>query len=124
MNDFVQIIPKPHIEEDHGWMLKLYQFEIEDNDDGLEYQSRLEELKKLVTQGKIGEASQWNAPHMVAISFDRHLYYPLLSLEDKGTVPLKLRPLAFDAPSEWEFVNHLQRFYNSSAGKTAIGARS
>jgi hypothetical protein len=26
---------------------------------------------------RLGEASKWNAPHMVAISFDRHLFYPL-----------------------------------------------
>jgi hypothetical protein len=29
-------------------------------------------LKKLVSEGNIGEASKWNAPHMVAITFDRH----------------------------------------------------
>ena len=112
------------IDEDHGSMLKLYQFEIENNDGGLEYQKKLEVLKKLVADGKLGEASKWNAPHMVAISFDRHLYYPLLALEDKDAVPLKLRPLAFDAPSEWEFVRDLEAFYNSSDGKAAIGARS
>jgi hypothetical protein len=113
-----------HIDEDHGSMLKLYQFEIENSDDGLEYQAKLEVLKKLVADGKIGEASKWNAPHMVAISFDRHLYYPLLALEDKDAVPLKLRPLAFDAPSEWEFVRDLEAFYNSGEGKEAIGPRS
>ena len=112
------------IDEDHGSMLKLYQFEIENSDDGLEYQKKLEVLKKLVADGKIGEASRWNAPHMVAISFDRHLYYPLLALEDKDAVPLKMRPLAFDAPSEWEFVRDLEAFYNSPDGKVAIGARS
>ncbi|AOK03065.1 hypothetical protein [Burkholderia latens] len=56
-----------HIDEDHGSMLKVYQFEIENSDDGLEYQKKLEVLKKLVADGKIGEASKWNAPHMVAI---------------------------------------------------------
>ncbi|CRM63851.1 DEAD/DEAH box helicase family protein [Pseudomonas sp. 52 E 6] len=112
------------LEEDHGSMLKLYQFEIENTDDGLAYQEKLEVLKKLVAEGKIGEASKWNAPHMVAISFDRHLYYPLLSLEDKEAVPLKMRPLAFDAPSEWDFVRDLEAFYNSANGQAIIGARS
>ncbi|AOS96144.1 Type III restriction enzyme, res subunit [Microbulbifer aggregans] len=112
------------MDDDHGSMLKLYQFEIENTDDGLEYQKKLEVLKKLVADGMIGEASKWNAPHMVAISFDRHLYYPLLSLEDKDAVPLKLRPLAFDAPSEWEFVRDLEAFYNSAPGKEAVGSRS
>jgi hypothetical protein len=112
------------IDEDHGSMLKLYQFEIENSDDGLEYQAKLEVLKRLVIDGKIGEASKWNAPHMVAISFDRHLYYPLLALEDKDAVPLKLRPLAFDAPSEWNFVRDLEAFYDSEEGREIIGRRS
>lgn len=46
-----------HIDEDHGSMLKLYQFEIENSDDGLEYKAKLEVLKKLVADGQIGEAS-------------------------------------------------------------------
>ena len=112
------------MDNDHGSMLKLYQFEIDNTDDGLEYLKKLEVLKKLVADGKLGEASQWNAPHMVAISFDRHLFYPLLALEDKDAVPLKMRPLAFDAPSEWEFVRDLEAFYNSGPGKEAIGKRS
>lgn len=116
-----------HIDEDHGSMLKLYQFEIENSDDGLEYQAKLEVLKKLVADGKIGEASKWNAPHMVAISFDRHLFYPLFSFEqdgDKDLVPLKLKPLGLGASSEVTFVRDLEAFYNSSEGKEAIGLRS
>lgn len=110
--------------EDHGSMLKLYHFAIEDSADGQVYLKKLEALQTLVRDGKIGEASQWNANHMVAISFDRHLYYPLLSLEDKEAVPLKLRPLAFDAPSEWQFVKDLEAFYATPAGRDAIGPRS
>lgn len=112
------------MDEDHGSMLKLYHFEIEDSDDGLAYKDKLETLQQLVAEGNIGAASAWNAPHMVAICFDRHLYYPLLSLEDKDAVPLKMRPLAFDAPSEVQFVRDLEAFYNSPAGKHAIGPRS
>lgn len=112
------------IDKDHGSMLKLYQFTIEGSDEGLEYKKKLEVLMQLVAEGKIGEVSKWNAPHMVAISFDRHLYYPLLALEDKDAVPLKMHPLAFDAPSEWQFVRDLEAFYNSPVGKAAIGPRS
>lgn len=112
------------LNEDHGSMLKLYHFEIEDSADGQVYLQKLEALQKLVSEGKIGEASQWHANHMVAISFDRHLYYPLLSLEDKDAVPLKLRPLAFDAPSEWQFVKDLEAFYATPTGRDAIGQRS
>ena len=37
---------------------------------------------------------------------------------------MKMRPLAFDAPSEWKFVRDLEAFYNSDSGKVAIGKRS
>ena len=109
-----------HVTEEHGSMLHLYQFAIDNTDTGKEYLEKLNKLKELVTNGEIGEASTWNAPHMVAISFDRHLYYPLLSLEDKEAVPLKMRPLAFDAPSEWEFVKALEAFYASAHGKACL----
>lgn len=118
---FYEVIP---MHDEHGSMLKLYQFEVEDSDDGHEYLKKLEELKSIVASGNLGEASNWNAPNMVAISFDRHLFYPLLSLENKDSVPLKMRPMAFDAPSEVEFVKDLRAFYNSDPGKTAIGDRS
>ncbi|MGN4977845.1 hypothetical protein [Aeromonas sp. 95A] len=116
-----------HIDEDHGSMLKLYQFEFDNSDDGLQYHTKLDALKNLVASGKIGEASKWNAPHMVAISFDRHLFYPLFSFEndgDKDLVPLKLKPLGLGAPSEVEFVRDLEAFYKSDNGKEAIGKRS
>ena len=118
---FYEVIP---MHDEHGSMLKLYHFEIDDSDDGHEYLKKLEVLKALVAKGDLGEASKWNAPHMVAISFDRHLFYPLLSLEDKDAVPLKMRPLAFDAPSEIQFIEDLQAFYGSPVGREAIGARS
>ncbi|EKW0743132.1 MULTISPECIES: DEAD/DEAH box helicase family protein [Citrobacter freundii complex] len=118
---FYEVIP---MHDEHGSMLKLYHFEINDSDDGHEYLKKLEVLKALVAKGDLGEASKWNAPHMVAISFDRHLFYPLLSLEDKDAVPLKMRPLAFDAPSEIQFIEDLQAFYGSSVGREAIGTRS
>lgn len=110
------------VKEDDDTLLKVYHFEIEDSDDGEEYQKRLQELKKLVVSKKLGEASQWNAPHMVAICFDRHLYYPLFSIEEGA--PLKMRPLAFEAPSEVQFVRDLQAFYTSPEGQKAIGKRS
>jgi hypothetical protein len=113
-----------NMHEEHGSMLKLYHFEIDDSDDGLEYLEKLETLKALVASGKLAEAGQWNAPNMVAISFAKHLFYPLLSLEDKDAVPLKMRPLAFDAPSEVQFVQDLQVFSETPRGKKAIGNRS
>ena len=66
--------------------------------------------------------SKWNAGQMVAICFDRHLYYPLFVFD--GPVPLKMRPLVFDAPSEVKFVRDLEDFYKSTVGQDAIGKRS
>jgi hypothetical protein len=39
-------------------------------------------------------------------------------------VPLKMRPLAFDAPSEIQFVRDLEIFYQSTLGQQIIGKRS
>ncbi|MCA3435449.1 DEAD/DEAH box helicase family protein [Aquidulcibacter sp.] len=110
--------------EDSGSIIKLYQFEIENTDDGLEYKERLEVLRGIVESGKLGEASKWNAPHMVAISFGQHLYYPLLSPIKDAIVPLKMRPLAIGDPSEVRFVQDLEAFYESPAGKEALGGLS
>ncbi|OYU74963.1 MAG: type III restriction endonuclease subunit R, partial [Alphaproteobacteria bacterium PA3] len=113
-----------YITDDHGSMLKLYQFEIDATDNGREYETKLKVLRDLVAAGKIGEASQWNAPHMVAISFARHLYYPLMAPDVTGNLPLKMRPLAFDSPSEVQFVRDLEAFYNSSVAKELLAGRS
>ena len=66
---------------------------------------------------------------MVAICFDHHLYYPWFStvsgeLLNDGIVPLKMRPLAFGAPSETQFVRDLEAFYKSPSGQDVIGKRS
>ena len=111
-----------NVREDDDTLLKVYQFEIEDTPDGEAYEQKLKVLQELVREGKLGEASQWNAGQMVAICFDSHLYYPLFAIE--GAVPLKMRPLAFDAPSEVSFVRDLEAFYNSPLGKQIIGKRS
>jgi hypothetical protein len=108
------------VTEDSGSIIKLYQFEIENSDVGLEYKAKLEALSALVMSGKLGEASAWNAPHMVAISFGQHLYYPLLSPEKEAVVPLKMRPLAIAEPSEVTFVRDIMTFYESAAGKEKL----
>ena len=111
-----------HIKNDDSALLKVYHFEIDHTDDGEAYEKQIRVLQELVKSGKIGEASQWNAGQMVAICFDRHLYYPLFAIE--GDVPLKMRPLAFDAPSEIQFVRDLEVFHQSPLGQQLIGKRS
>lgn len=110
------------LNEDSDALPKLIHFEIENNSDGEAYEKKLRALQQLVKDKKIGEANQWNAGQMVAISFGHHLYYPMFAIE--GDVPLKMRPLAFDAPSEVQFVRDLESFYKSSLGQQVIGKRS
>jgi hypothetical protein len=110
------------VKEDDDTLLKVYHFEIDNTEDGEAYEKKIKALQVLVKEGKIGEASKWNAGQMVAICFDRHLYYPLFAIE--GAVPLKMRPLAFDAPSEIQFVRDLETFYQSPLGQQIIGKRS
>lgn len=117
------------VKEDDDSLLKVYHFEIDNDENGEEYEKKLKMLQALVTAGKLGEANQWNAGQMVAICFGSHLYYPLFSTVDgtslnNGAVPLKMRPLAFDAPSEVQFVRDLDAFYKSPLGLQVIGKRS
>ena len=112
------------VTEDHGSMLKLYQFDIENSDEGESYLTKLNALKELVAAGNLGEASKWHSANMVAISFDRHLFYPLLCPVKDAQLPLKMRPLGLGAPSEVKFVKDLMAYYQSEAGEKAIGNRS
>lgn len=104
-------------------MIENYEFEIKKNDDGRGYEKRLKRLRSLVAEGNIGEASKWNDKHMVAISFSQHLYYPLMFAYEKE-LPLKMRPMAFDAESEIEFVQKLKKFYEQSEGQGLLKGKS
>lgn len=112
------------VNEDDPCMIKMYNFEIEESDDGLDYTERLEQLQQIVAQGEIGKAKSWNAPGMIAVTFDKHLYYPLLSIEKNADLPLKMRPTAFDAPSEITFIKDLQEFIETPKGQKTIGNKS
>ena len=111
-----------NVKEDDDTLRKVYQFEIEDTPEGEDYEKKLKVLQELVNSGNMGEASKWNAGQMVAICFDSHLYYPLFAIE--GAVPLKMRPLSFDAPSEIQFIRDLEAFYQSELGRKVIGKKS
>ena len=117
------------VKEDDDSLLKVYHFDIDNTEEGEEYKKKIEALQVLVSEGRLGEASKWNSGQMVAICFDHHLYYPWFStvsgeLLNDGIVPLKMRPLAFGAPSETQFVRDLEAFYKSPSGQDVIGKRS
>ncbi len=110
------------LDDENDNFIKVYNFDIDNTDEGLVYQERLNELKRLVESGELGQKSPWNCNNMVAIRFDCHLYYPLIHIN--GNVPLKMRPLSFDAPSEVQFVKDLEAFYNSTEGQKLFKNRS
>jgi hypothetical protein len=110
------------LNEDNDAIPKIIHFEIENSADGEAYENKIKTLQQLINDKKLGEANNWNAGQMVAISFGHHLYYPMFAIE--GDMPLRMRPLAFDAPSEIQFVRDLESFYKSVAGQEVIGTRS
>jgi hypothetical protein len=110
------------VKSDDDTLIKNYHFDIENSEDGAEYAKRIEQLKKFVEAGNLGEASKWNAGQMVAISFAASLYYPWLA--EVPHPPVKMRPLEFVAKSEVDFVRDLEAFYKSPLGQSVIGKRS
>lgn len=113
-----------YIDEHHGSMLESYQFEIENTDDGETWRQKLEKLKALVAAGDIlGAKRAWSDGPLVAVIFDKHLYYPLMSPKDGQPLPLRMRPAAFDHESEMQFVRDLEAFCGTDAAKELLGNR-
>jgi len=98
-----------------------YQFEFEDNAFGNFWKGRLENLKDYFEDGDFpAKCSMWSSEgtrDFVAIAFERSLYVPLFYARRGAKLPLKMKPLSFDAPSELRFVEDLMRFYDDSANK-------
>jgi hypothetical protein len=55
--------------ENDETLLKVYHFDFDNNEDVEIYSERIRALQKLVKDGKIGQASYWNAGQMVTICF-------------------------------------------------------
>lgn len=93
-----------------------YAFEIENSETGLQWKTRLEQLKAMVENRSVpAEFNRWSSDDFVAIAFPRHLYSPLLYARDGKVLPFRMKPLSFDAPSEFRFVRDLQTFYEDPA---------
>jgi hypothetical protein len=116
-----------YLNDDDGSMVKFYHFEIEPGEIGEKYQEQLLGLKRMIEEGRIKDAAGWSSGSMVAICFEKHLYYPLFHLGDESQIkalPLKMRPVVFDNPDEVRFVRDLEAFSQSEEGKIAIAGRS
>ena len=97
------------------WIPEAYTVEIENTEEGLEWKVRLEELVNFVEKEKdrlTTEALGKFCPKgFVLIAFSRHLYSPLVRVEDN--LPFTFKPTSLDAPSEWKFVQDLEAYYNA-----------
>lgn len=67
---------------------------------------KLEELQGLVDSRELLTKGEWQHSNLTAIGFNKHLYLPLLAIDNK--MGLKISPVALDA-SEKDFVQDLQK---------------
>ena len=114
----VPVTEKMLNEGDFQWP-KEYNFEFEDNADGNMWKGRLEELQKHINDSDFpAQCSKWSSEgteDCVAIAFDPSLYAPLFYARKGAKLPLKMKPISFDAPSERRFVEDLMRYYEDPA---------
>ncbi|MCS4534038.1 DEAD/DEAH box helicase family protein [Neisseria montereyensis] len=101
------------VDEKNGSMFDGYHFEIEPSDNGRAYESRLNELKEIIESGRLKEALAWEAPNIEAICFAPHLYYPIMTLQNRDALPLTMKPLAMNENSEIRFVHDLQELHQN-----------
>ena len=120
-DEHMEIVPlteKMLNEGDFRWP-QGYQFEFEDNENGNHWKGRLEELKQHFEDSDFpAQCSKWSgegSKDFVAIAFDQSLYVPLFYARQGAKLPLKMKPLSFDAPSELRFVEDMQRYYDDPA---------
>ncbi len=86
---------------------------------------RIEKLRDLVKEGKIEALANWQDGSFRAITFDRHLFYPLLDKRDES-LPFTWSPMVFDytakgESSEVDFILDLKEYINSLKGKEILG---
>lgn len=90
-----------------------YKFQIENTAEGLTWKNRLEQLRRIIADGKVpAEVSAWNTEDFVALLLDYHLYEPLFYDTRKTKLPFKMRPVMFDSPSEVQFLKDLDAYYH------------
>lgn len=86
------------------------------NQEASEAFDRIEELKKFVEKGQVDTLANWQDGSFRAITFDRHLFYPLLDKRDES-LPFTWSPMVFDytakgESSEVDFVLDLKEYIN------------
>lgn len=112
------------VDKENSSMLDSYHFEINGlAENGGEYKSKLNELKTYVESGDLAKVLGWEASSVEAICFSPHLFYPIMTLENRGDLPFSMKPLAMNEYSEIQFVKDLQKASDSGCLKTWTGGK-
>ena len=95
--------------------------------------AKLQELREQILSGHMEQDFQIYASWLKAFRFEQHLYYPLLSLQDKdangkksfrdehtGEPLIKVSPVALNV-GETTFVNHVRAYYMKHKDTTLAG---
>ena len=114
------------VDEENASMIENYEFTVNLEADGRDYQAKLEDLKTRVESGELAKVLGWKAPNIEAICFNPHLFYPLMTIENQAALPFTMKPLSMKEESEIQFVEglkmHMQLIYlvNGQVVKSCI----
>lgn len=119
-----QFLAIAEVSEKDGIFVRKYDLVFADDPNGHSYRANLEKLKAAVAAGDLSAAKAWHASNgVIAISNERHLYFPLMGLE-KGVAAMRsLRPNTIEAPSEHRFVKDLLAWIETPEGKAKLAGR-
>lgn len=118
-----QYYQEAELDYGHVALQENFLFEIKPTEDVAipSYETRLSELKRLVESGDIAKVMGFKDNNVQAICFDKHLYYPIVVLDNKDTLPFTLKPLLMQENSERLFVQDLKKAADSGSLKNWIG---
>ena len=111
------------VDEQNGSMLDEYVFTIDRLADGGDYEAKLTDLKRRVESGELAKMVGWHDGNVHAICFKRHLFYPIMVLENKDALPFTMKPLVMNEESEVRFIQDLQAAFEKGCLKDWTGGR-
>ncbi|TGZ98566.1 DEAD/DEAH box helicase family protein [Rodentibacter pneumotropicus] len=101
------------VDEENGSIAGNYEFTVNVQADGGNYQTKLEDLKARVESGELAKVLGWKAPNIEAICFNPHLFYPIMTLENQAALPFTMKPLSMNEKSEIQFVEDLKNAHTA-----------
>lgn len=112
------------LSEKDGIFVRKYEIVFAADADGLNYKANLDKLAAAARAENLAMAKTWVPSNgVIAISNERHLFFPLLGLE-KGVAAIRsLRPNSVEASSERRFVQDLLTWIETPGGVSALDGR-